>query len=91
MQVVEDFFGAIGAVQNSLDNFDDVIEKLPGSNTIINPLKGKYTTKVTVMLQNQKNVLHQLLKQTEIVKKLLPETRKVLQISKNSFIYTTIK
>ncbi len=24
---------------------DDVIEKLPGSNTIINPLKGKYTTK----------------------------------------------
>jgi len=63
---------AIGAVQNSLDNFR-ALSKIKYDKL------SKAAEGVTVDVTKSKRLANQLLKQTEIVKKLLPETRKVLQ------------
>ena len=63
---------AIGAVQNSLDNFRAVAK-------IKYDKLSRAAEGVTVDVTKSKRLANQLLKQTEIVKKLLPETRKVLQ------------
>ena len=60
-------------MQNSLDNFR-AIAKIK-----YNKLSEFITEGVTVDVTKSKRLANQLLKQTEIVKKLLPETRKVLQ------------
>ena len=63
---------AIGAVQNSLDNFR-AIAKIKYDKL------SKTAEGVAVDVTKSKRLANELLKRTEIVKKLLPETRKVLQ------------
>ena len=63
---------AISAVQNSLDNFR-AISKIKYDKL------SQAATGVTVNITKSKEIANQLLKQSEITKKLSPENRKVLQ------------
>ena len=82
---------------------DDVVQKLPGGNTIINPLSGKFTTKeiadgiknandigagLTSVIRGREGANPAEKAVTWFYRNLIIISKRYITISKNSFIYT---